>query len=70
MPKHTPIPISFHTPDTQKEAKALEQLVAEVHADFVVSFCHRLTCPAAQKRQLLQAIICISNKTHTSKHMK
>ena len=49
--------VIFYAPKTETGQKELSQRVASVHADTVVSRLQKLTCPTAQKLQLLDAII-------------
>lgn len=49
--------VIFYAPKTEAGQKELSHRVASVHADAVISRLQKLTCPTAQKLQLLDAII-------------
>lgn len=52
-----PIEAVFRYPQTQAGREALSRRVAGVHAAFILETIRGLNCPAAQKRELLQAVI-------------
>lgn len=52
-----PMQIVMKTPQTQAGREALSRRVAGVHAAFILETIRGLCCPAAQKRELLQAVI-------------
>lgn len=57
MKKSNPMNLVVYYPQTQEGRQALARRVAEVHANTVEMRIKRLTCPAPQKLQLLDAII-------------
>ena len=52
-----PLQLVLQFPQTKAGQQALRRSVSEIHADFVVSTINKLNCPAAQKRELLLAVI-------------
>ena len=57
MGNSAPIKAVFRYPQTQAGREALSRRVAGVHAAFILETIRGLNCPAAQKRELLQAVI-------------
>ena len=57
MRKAKPIQIIVHYPQEAEGRQELARRVAEVHADAVTARIKRLPCSAAQKQQLLDALI-------------
>lgn len=52
-----PIQIIMYYPETEEGKRKLQQRVADVHADLVVSRIQKLNCPTEQKLELLDAVI-------------
>lgn len=57
MKKHGPVDVIFSFPKTDAGREELARRVAEVHADAVVRRIKELSCPTAQKLELLDAVI-------------
>lgn len=55
--RHSPIRIIVHYPAKYEAQRELENQVARVHADFVLSKVKSLSCPSAQKLALIDSII-------------
>ncbi len=49
--------IIVYSPKTEVGQKELARRVASIHADAVIARLQKLTCPTAQKQQLLDSII-------------
>ena len=57
MKTHGPVDVIFSYPKSDAEKEELARRVAEVHADAVIRRIKDLTCPTAQKLELLDAVI-------------
>ena len=55
--KSAPIQVVVHYPTTEEGKRELAELVAEVHADFVLQYVRKLQCPSKQKEELIDAVI-------------
>ena len=55
--KRVPIKIIVHYPSTPEAQHELENQVARVHADFLLSKVKGLSCPSEQKLALIESII-------------
>ena len=57
MKTQGPVDVIFSYPKRDAEKEELDRRVAEVHADAVIRRIKDLTCPTAQKLELLDAVI-------------
>lgn len=57
MRRHRPVNAIFYGPKTEAGQAELARRVAQVHADAVTCRIKALTCPTAQKLELLDAVI-------------
>lgn len=64
MRNSEPIKIIVHYPKTEEGRQELARRVADVHADFVISYIDKLNCPIKQKLELLQAVIDTTKGTY------
>lgn len=55
--RRAPINVIVHYPTTPEAISMLEDQVARVHADFILSKVKSLSCPSDQKRALIDAVI-------------
>ena len=61
----SPIRIIVHHPVKKEAQRELENQVARVHADFVLSKVKSLSCPSDQKLALIDSIIEKANNSST-----
>ena len=66
MRNSKPIQIIVHYPQTAEGRQELARRMAEAHADAVTARIKRLPCSAAQKQQLLDALIADARKRANS----
>lgn len=64
MRTSAPIKVIVHYPKTEEGRQELARRVADVHADFVISYINKLDCPIKQKLELLQAVIDTTKGTY------
>lgn len=57
MRRHRPINVLVYYPKAEENKSELAKRVAEIHADAVNARIKHLSCPTAQKLQLLEAVI-------------
>lgn len=57
MRNQAPLEVAAELPDTREGRRALARQVAELHADWVLDTLGRMSCPARQKQELLQAVM-------------
>lgn len=55
--RSAPIEVVVHYPQTEAGRQELARRAAMVHAEAVNRKLQKLTCPAGQKQQLLEAVI-------------
>ena len=55
--RRAPIKLIVHYPSTPEGRHALENQVARVHADFLLSRVKSLSCPSDQKLALIDSVI-------------
>lgn len=55
--KQAPISLTVYPPQTPEDRAELEKLTAELHAGAIIQQIKSLSCPTAQKQQLLDGII-------------
>ena len=57
MRKPTPVNLIVYRPRTEQEQTELARRIAGIHAETVLRQVQELSCPAEQKRELLDAVI-------------
>ena len=62
MKSGVPIRVIVQFPATGEGRGELARRVAEAHADFVIATISRLSCPARQKLDLLQAVMAAAER--------
>lgn len=57
MRKPTPVNLIVYRPRTEQEQTELARRIAGIHAETVLRQVQELSCPAEQKRELLEGIL-------------
>ena len=57
MRKPTPVNLIVYRPRTEQEQTELARRIAGIHADAVLRQVKELSCPAEQKKELLEGVI-------------
>ena len=57
MRKPTPVNLIVYRPRTEQEQTELARRIAGIHAETVLRQVKELSCPAEQKRALLDAVV-------------
>lgn len=66
MRKPTPVNLIVYRPRTEQEQTELARRIAGIHAETVLRQVKELSCPAEQKRELLEAVVQTAAQTHPS----
>ena len=66
MRKPTPVNLIVYRPSTEQEQTELARRIAGIHAETVLRQVQELSCPAAQKMELLEAIVQTAAQAHPS----
>lgn len=57
MRKPTPVNLIVYRPRTEQEQTELARRIAGIHAETVLRQVKELSCPAEQKRELLEGVV-------------
>lgn len=66
MRKPTPVNLIVYRPRTEQEQTELARRIAGIHAETVLRQVKELSCPAEQKKELLEAIVQTAAQAHPS----
>ena len=66
MRKPTPVNLIVYHPRTEQEQTELARRIAGIHAETVLRQVQELSCPAEQKRELLEAVVQTAAQAHPS----
>ena len=66
MRKPTPVNLITYFPHTEEATAELARRIAGIHAETVLRQVKELSCPAEQKRELLEAVVQTAAQTHPS----